>query len=611
MNSKRFFILLILAACFSVGLHLGHMDVVTDNEGQRATPPMEMLRDHNMLIPTINGVDYLVKPPLLYWAIAFVYKTTGVISPLTARIPTAACGIALVLCVYFLLRREGGELQARWGALIMAVAPYALDRMRWAELDIPLTLGVFLSIVALWRAARAERAGRAAFITLAGGVAFGAAIMLKGPAAFLFLWAAAAATLIVNGDKPNRRLISCIKWCAGAFVLEVLLKCAAAAIPSLSRPLGTPVALAIVLLACSHHAWYGAPRLRLRVLACWLGIMLVGIALAAPWGIAVLQTKGWDYISAMLNNQVVERTYTASSINSGPPWYYFVALPVMLAPWGLLLPLHLSPNRWNSGTTMYRFSVLMGMLSVLVFSLIAGKEYEYVLPCVPFIVFALGVHLTILPKNLSLSFGQAWTMFWIRAWTYFAPVAAIGAAIAFTTQMQEIRLNLAIPESQLLVTIWILAVIAAVIPFVLRGVAVRRVICAYILALCAVGINFTFLSYKNTGKRSPKEIATLAGEIRRGGYDIEAAKVYPAFAFYARTPIPLNIDPAAIRAKLASDKPFFYAVRKRDLNFTVLQSGPIEGLRTLVESKYKNDMLIVGNTDLPELPKEQSDKGLR
>ncbi len=595
MSSKRFFLLLLAIACFTVGLHLGHMDVVTDNEGQRATPPMEMLRDGDMLIPTINGVDYLVKPPLLYWAIAFVYNTTGVISPITARIPTAACGIALALCMYLLLRRDGGELQARWGALLIVVAPYALDRMRWAELDIPLTLGVFLSVVALWRAARAKQSGRAALIALAGGIAFGAAIMLKGPAAFLFLWAAAAATLVVNGDDLNRRVLSCIKWCAAAFALEVVLKTAAIALPSLARPLGTPLALAIVILACSHHAWHGAPNLRLRVAACWVGIMLIGIALAAPWGIAVLQTKGWDYISAMLNNQVVERTYSASRINSGMPWYYFIALPIMLIPWGLLLPLHASPHRWNTGSPMYRFSVMMGTLSVLVFSLIAGKEYEYILPCVPFILFALGTHLTRFPRGLSLSAGEAWTVLCMRVWKVIAPVAVLVGAGVLSSRF---------PELGVLLTVWPLAVLALAAAAFTRSKTPRNPISAFIMAICVVGILFTHASYQNTGERSPREIATLAGAIRRAGHDIEAAKVYPAFAFYARTPIPVNIDPASIRAKLASDTPFFYVIRERDLDSAILQNAPIAGLRTLAESKYKGHTLIVGNTDLPPLPNE-------
>lgn len=593
MTSRRFFLLLLIASCFTVGLHLDHMDVVTDNEGQRATPPMEMLRDHNLLIPTINGVDYLVKPPLLYWAIAFVYNTTGVISPLTARIPTALCGIALALCMYVFLRRDGGERQARWGALLMAVAPYALDRMRWAELDIPLTLGVFLSVVALWRAARTERSGRAALITLAGGIAFGAAIMLKGPAAFLFLWAAAAATLIVNGDDPNRRVLSCIKWCAGAFALELVLKIAALAIPSLSRPLGTPIALAIVLLACSHHAWHGSPKLRLRVVVCWLGAMLLGIALAAPWGIAVLQTKGWDYISAMLNNQVVERTYTATRINSGMPWYYVVALPVMLAPWGLLLPLHASPHRWVSGSPLYRFSVLMSALSVLVFSLIAGKEFEYILPCVPFIVFALGAHLTRLPSGACLSLGEAWSVFCLRCWSILAPVVALAGAVILSVKF---------PDPKLWFTVWTLALAAIATRVAFWRATGRNPLPAYLLALFIVSIYFSYMSYLNTGDRSPRDIATLSGELRRAGHDIEAAKVYPAFAFYARIPIPVNIDPASIRAKLAGQIPFFYVVRKRDLDFTVLQNGPIEGLRILAESKYKDHTLLVGNADLPTAP---------
>ena len=143
---------LLIAALFAVFFELGRMDVCTDNEGERATPPAEMLRSGDYIVPTINGATYLAKPPLLYWVIAAVYRMTGEISALTARIPTAACAVALVLAVYLVFRRRLNESAARFAAIALLASPYFLERSRWAELDVPLTLATFLAIAACWTA---------------------------------------------------------------------------------------------------------------------------------------------------------------------------------------------------------------------------------------------------------------------------------------------------------------------------------------------------------------------------------------------------------------------------------------------------------------------------
>ena len=139
-------------AFFTAFFEIGRRDVVDDNEGQRAAPPAEMLRRGDFIIPTINEDDYLKKPPLIYWMIAGVYALTGVISPVTARIPTAISFVVLVIGVYLYARRTMGESAARWGALALVTCPYLVDRGRYAELDTPLTLATFLAVIAFWKA---------------------------------------------------------------------------------------------------------------------------------------------------------------------------------------------------------------------------------------------------------------------------------------------------------------------------------------------------------------------------------------------------------------------------------------------------------------------------
>jgi 4-amino-4-deoxy-L-arabinose transferase-like glycosyltransferase len=57
----------LLACGMSVGLHHPIQD---NNEGLYARIALEVLEGHSWVIPTIDGVPYMEKPPLVYWLTA-------------------------------------------------------------------------------------------------------------------------------------------------------------------------------------------------------------------------------------------------------------------------------------------------------------------------------------------------------------------------------------------------------------------------------------------------------------------------------------------------------------------------------------------------------------
>ncbi|HOZ49214.1 MAG TPA: hypothetical protein PLO37_24575 [Candidatus Hydrogenedentes bacterium] len=65
------------------------------------------------------------------------------------------------------------------------------------------------------------------------------------------------------------------------------------------------------------------------------------------------------------------------------------------------------------------------------------------------------------------------------------------------------------------------------------------------------------------GDNSPKRIAQVAGDLVRAGYRVEACKVYPAFAFYAGVPLPVQTDLATVAAALNGDEPYYYVLLQR------------------------------------------------
>jgi 4-amino-4-deoxy-L-arabinose transferase-like glycosyltransferase len=128
----------------------------------------------------LDGELFADKPPLVVWCIEASYRLLGV-SELSSRLPIALFGIAGVALVYLIARRLAGRREALLAALILATAPQWIRFSRQAMLDVPLTTCLAAGFLAL----------------LAGcwpllGVALGAAVMVKGPAALVVLPAIAA-----------------------------------------------------------------------------------------------------------------------------------------------------------------------------------------------------------------------------------------------------------------------------------------------------------------------------------------------------------------------------------------------------------------------------------
>lgn len=582
---------LLIAALFAVFFELGRMDVCTDNEGQRATPPAEMLRSGNYVVPTINGATYLAKPPLLYWAIAGVYRITGEISALTARIPTAVCAVALVLAVYLAFRKRLGEQAARFAAIALLASPYFLERSRWAELDVPLTLATFLAIAACWTAFEAETSFQRAGFTLLGGLAMGAAIMLKGPAPVLFLGAAWAAYLLTRGKTgaKGKGLKGLAIVTVSALVLEYLLK--------LTGVVAFPFALVSASVYCVVWSWRSAPEMRLKTAGITVGALLTGLLLAAPWALAVLHAQGWENIRKLLSSEVLTRTHSATEINSGSPVYYLLALPLLLAPWSFLFPFHFSRTEWRENGVNYRFCTATAWLSILVFSLVAGKEYEYILPAFPFLAGATGVTLARFLGDCLTGWTKRWTGLWAQVTVILFMLLAVALVVyAATAENPPVfRVEAVVLGGLILAAgIW--------------GLRQRpfRLHCGAFQALLVVVTGLlASRSFYYTGANSPREIAETTGRLLQTGHRVEAGWYRypwtPAFAFYAGTPVPLQMNFDIVKNRFADTTPYFFLVRKKDLENGLISLDPT-AYHVLMGPYTSKEYLMIGNTDLPSSP---------
>lgn len=597
MIALRPSVFLLLLAVLSFGIiffELGRMDVVTDNEGQRAAPPAEMLRTGDYLVPTLNGETYLAKPPLLYWVIAGVYSLAGEVNEFYARMPTAFCGALLALSVYIAFRKRLGEVPARYAGLGALASPYILERARIAELDVPLVLATFWMVTlceAAWNAATLRAGLRCAVLA---GLALAAAAMLKGPVPFLFLTGAFLAHVFVQRDDVGPIIARGVKWtvaaCAIALVLYwvSLLGLLYGQNWSFPFPVALALYLGVWLWLAFRHSWPAAKA----ALPLLLVTLVVGVGLVVPYAAAVVNQLGWGNIERLLNSEVIERTHTATHINSGSPLYYLLILPFMIAPLGLLIPLQFSTVEWREAGKPYRFAVLMPWLSIGLFSLIAGKEYEYILPCLPVMLGAAGWHTARGIEGLLADWESRWFALMLRALKY---ILGIGGAGIIVYAIVKYPIPLLWGETAVLGALVLLLALTNVDK---RLDAATRT-CIALALLVLAGLNIRSFHYH--GQKSVKELAQLCGDLARTGVEIESSKIYPAFTFYAAHPIkdpstPTDLpDPKVIQEKLHGESPFFFLTLDR-----YLKEFAADGqARPLYESERygSKKLVLLGNRD--------------
>src|SRR5271155_5143546 len=84
------------------------------DEGRYAEIPREMLAGGDWIIPHLNGVAYLEKPPLQYWATALSLRVFGQ-NEFGARFYTALSALGTLLAVWLVARRLW-SLAAAWRA---------------------------------------------------------------------------------------------------------------------------------------------------------------------------------------------------------------------------------------------------------------------------------------------------------------------------------------------------------------------------------------------------------------------------------------------------------------------------------------------------------------
>ncbi|HXZ50067.1 MAG TPA: glycosyltransferase family 39 protein [Usitatibacter sp.] len=317
--------MLVVAALLTAGL--GH-PIQDDNEGLYARVAAEMLDGGSWIVPHLDGVPYLEKPPLLYWLTALAFRVLGH-GDAVARLP-AVLGALLVLsavAVFAYRRRE--PRAALFSLLIVASFPLFLGLTRLLMFDMLLTGFLAWALVALHESIEAR--GGAAWMR-ASYAFLALAVLTKGLLAIVvFGLVALVVVAFAGGERPRVR-----------------------------RALLDPFGLAIfALVAVPWHllAWLREPSF------------------------------GWFYF---VNEHVLRflGLREPKDFYQGPWWYYLPRIAAASLPWAVLLAVPRITRRPFDATE--RFLWAWVLVPLVFFSTSIAKANYYMVIALPALSLLLG-----------------------------------------------------------------------------------------------------------------------------------------------------------------------------------------------------------------------------
>lgn len=333
----RLAVLLLGALLFLPGLSL--RDVWNPDEARYAQVAREMSQRGSWSVPYLNGELYMQKPPLFFWAIALSGAATGGVSELDARLPSALAAIGAVFLVFLLGERFFGRRGAWLSAAVFATCFKVLWQGRFGQIDMLLTFWVTLAMW-FWVSSWLDERPR---LVWGFWAATGLATLTKGPVGLLPPLLAIVAFLLLSGRRAELRRL---------------------------------------------RAGWG--------LLLWAAVVLAWLV---PAGIAA----GGGYVETLVFEQNVTRY--ADPWHHVQPWYYYLTvIPAELVPWSFFLPAALvvaaarlreaGPRQWRRPPDLERTGLLFALswvaVTVVFFSLSAGKRSVYVLTCYPALALWVG-----------------------------------------------------------------------------------------------------------------------------------------------------------------------------------------------------------------------------
>src|SRR6516162_6791969 len=119
-RSRRRFVSILIIVAFWVATYVAGMftpPLLDDADSLHAEVAREMLQRHDWVTLYTDGIRYLEKAPLMYWAIALSYRLLGV-NDWSTRLPLVLGVLVLLVATYALGTLCYGEVGGFWSAMV-------------------------------------------------------------------------------------------------------------------------------------------------------------------------------------------------------------------------------------------------------------------------------------------------------------------------------------------------------------------------------------------------------------------------------------------------------------------------------------------------------------
>jgi 4-amino-4-deoxy-L-arabinose transferase-like glycosyltransferase len=285
----------------------------------------EMAESGDWILPRRNGEEIPAKPPLYHWVTLGIAGALGLrIDEVAIRVPSVLAS-ALAVATTFLVGAEVfGAPAGAIAALVVATSP---EWVEWAGMARTDALFVALLTAALFAAERWLALGSRRSLAL-GALSLGAAVLAKGPAAFVLFFGVLGVELVRRGELRR------------AFSAEALLATS------------------------------------------------VAVLLASTWYVAAIAHGG----AAFYEKQILaENVFRFLPIEDGGPsrdhglFFYVPTILAGMFPWVLVLPLAIREGWREEGrrASLARFATSWISVVFVLCSLADGKRANYILPLYP------------------------------------------------------------------------------------------------------------------------------------------------------------------------------------------------------------------------------------
>lgn len=270
----------------------------------------------------------------------------------------------------------------------------------------------------------------------------------------------------------------------------------------------------------------GYGRWLLRVLAA-VGLTLLPIAL---WLFMAWRVGGDAYL-----DEVVWRQSAGRMVNSfdhaRPIWFFVALLPVLVWPWGWrIAALRGLAGGWGQDRNARVLAIWAGG-SLLLFSLISGKQVHYMLPMLPALALAL--------SRLPVPQSRVWPL--LASAIVTVPVVIWLALIAVGKTDFE---GATLPMSTVIITGLAAVAVLAVLALAARKGASLALVAPLTLLVVHIGLSDPLHQVHDT-----ERFAAELGKNQSAGIGIAGYRYQGEFGFTARLTVPVEtVDPAQVQA---------------------------------------------------------------